>query len=50
MSEGYEIQGRRQRLLRRDEGPEKLATTTGASAEEEDPEVSKTTTEASNEE
>ena len=47
MFEGSEIRGRRWKLLRRDYGPEELATTTETSAKEDDPEVSTTTTEAS---
>ena len=50
MSEGSEIQGRRQRLRRRDDGPDELATTTKASTEEYEPKVSTTRTEASIEE
>ena len=47
MSKGSEIWGRQQRLRRRDDGPEELATTMEASAEEDDPEVSTMITEAS---
>ena len=50
MSEGLDIWGRRRRLQRCDDGPEELATTTEASAEEDDPEVSTMTTYASDEE
>ena len=45
MSEGSDIRGRRQRIRRRNNRPEGLATMTEASAEEDDPEVSTTTTE-----
>ena len=44
------IRGRRRRLRRCDDGPDELATTTEASAEEDEPEVLTTTTEASDEE
>ena len=46
MSKGLDIRGRRRRLMRRDDGPEELATMTEASAEEDEPEVSTMTTEA----
>ena len=44
------IQGRKRRLKHRDDGPEELATTTEALAEEDDPEFLTITTEASAEE
>ena len=50
MSEGLDIQGRQRRLRRRNYGPEELATTTEALAEEDEHEVLTTTTEASAEE
>ena len=46
-TEASGIWGRRQRLRRRYDRPEELATTTGALAEEDEPEVSTTTMEAS---
>ena len=39
MSEGSDIFGRQRRLLRHDDGPEELATTTEALEEEDGPEV-----------
>ena len=39
VSEGLDIRGRRWKLLRRNDGPEELATTAEALAEEYDPEV-----------
>ena len=48
--EAARIRGRRRRLQSRDDGLDKLATTTEASAEEYEPEVSTTTMEASKEE
>ena len=50
MSKGLDIQGRQWRLLHRDDGPEELATTTEASAEEDELEVLMTTTDLSIEE
>ena len=50
MSKVSEIQGRRRMLLRCNDGPYELATTTDASSEEDKPEVSTKTTEASIEE
>ena len=47
MSKRSEIRGRQQRLLRCNDGPEELATTTEASVEEDEPEILTTTTEAS---
>ena len=44
--EAERIQGRRQRLRRRDDGPGELPTTTEESAEEDKPKVSMMTTEA----
>ena len=46
VSKGSEIWGRRWKLLRCNDEPEELATTTEASAEEYEPEVLTTTTEA----
>ena len=45
-TEALRIQGQQRRLRRLDDGPEELATTTEALAEEYEPEVSATTTEA----
>ena len=47
VSKGSEIRGRQWRLLRRDDEPEELATTTEALTEEYDPKVLTTTTDAS---
>ena len=44
--EAANIWGQRRRLRRRDDGPDKLATTTEASVEEDEPKVLMTTTEA----
>ena len=49
-TEASRIQGRQQRPRHRDDGPEELATTTEASAEEDEPGVSTTRTEAPAEE
>ena len=49
-TQALRIWGIRQRLQRRDDGPEVLATTTEASEEEYNPEVSTTIAEASAEE
>ena len=49
-TEAARIWGQRQRLRRRDDGPDELATTTEASSEEYAPEELTTTTEASEEE
>ena len=46
MDDGSEIQGRRRRLRRCDEGPEELVTTTEALEEEDEPEVLAMKTEA----
>ena len=46
MYEGLEIQGRRQRLGRRDNGTEELVTTTETLTEEDKPKVLTTTTDA----
>ena len=50
VSKGLEIWGQQRRLLRRDDGPQELATTTEASEEEDETKVLTTTTEASIEE
>ena len=50
MSKESEIRGRRQRLLRLDDGPKELAATTEASSEGNDTDILTTTTEASYEE
>ena len=50
MFEGLDIQGRRWRLWRRNDGPKELSNMTEALAEEDDPKVLTTTTEASDEE
>ena len=50
MSEGSDIWEPQRRLLRRDDGPEELATTTEALAEVDEPEVLTTITDASIEE
>ena len=50
MSKGSEIWGRQRSLLRCDDKPEELATTTEAPEEEDDPEVPTMTTELSIEE
>ena len=47
MSKGSEIQGRRRRMIFRDDSPEELVTMTEASEEEDELEVSTTTTDAS---
>ena len=47
VSEGSEIRGQRWRLLRRNDGPEELSTTTDALADEDEPEFSTTTMDAS---
>ena len=50
MSEGLDIWGRQQRLMRCNDRPEELATTTKASVEKDEPEVLTTATDASIEE
>ena len=50
MAEAARIRGWRQRLRRRDDGPEGLGTTAEVLAEEDDTKVSTTTSEASAEE